>query len=141
MHTPAPALAFGRAAAALLLLAALLGCTSTAEQREALTRQLRQNDPTILERIRAFEAGRVADAAGVTSDFGPDGRPVYLFRAPCCDRYDQLFDTDGRYLCAPTGGFAGGGDGRCPAWAKELRYQRQPGSHDADRTKRRKSAS
>jgi hypothetical protein len=42
------------------------------------------------------------------------GRIHYLAPAPCCDRLDPLFDAEGRYVCAPSGGFAGGGDRRCP---------------------------
>lgn len=73
-------------------------------------------DPAVRERIRAFEAG-TARAADMPFFFhGPDGRPVYLFNAPCCDQFNRLYDGDGRYICAPTGGFTGQGDGRCPDW-------------------------
>lgn len=39
---------------------------------------------------------------------------VYLFTAPCCDQQDALYDGHCNFLCAPSGGFSGGGDGRCP---------------------------
>ncbi len=41
------------------------------------------------------------------------GKVAYLVTAPCCDRFNYLYDASGQALCAPTGGFAGHGDGRC----------------------------
>ena len=46
----------------------------------------------------------------------PDGLRFYLFKPLCCDQLDKLYDVNGRYVCAPSGGFTGQGDGRCPAW-------------------------
>lgn len=42
------------------------------------------------------------------------GKKVYLFTSPCCDFYNLLYDADCRRLCAPSGGIAGRGDGKCP---------------------------
>jgi len=38
---------------------------------------------------------------------------VYYVPAPCCDQLSTLYDANGRVMCSPDGGFAGGGDGRC----------------------------
>ncbi|RQP25529.1 DUF6970 domain-containing protein [Piscinibacter terrae] len=43
-----------------------------------------------------------------------EGQPAYLEIAPCCDQYNPLFDAKGQRICAPTGGFHGGGDMKCP---------------------------
>lgn len=43
-----------------------------------------------------------------------DGQVVYLAMAPCCDRFNDLFDAQGNPVCAPSGGLSGAGDGRCP---------------------------
>jgi hypothetical protein len=48
-------------------------------------------------------------------------KQVFLVIAPCCDRYNPLFDAAGSELCAPSGGFAGNGDGRCPDFAAKRR--------------------
>ena len=82
-------------------------------------------DPAIRERIRAFEAGTARVVTDMTSFVGPDDRPVYLFDAPCCDRFNPLYDGEGRFICSPTGGIAGAGDGRCPDWVRSRR-QRLP---------------
>ena len=41
------------------------------------------------------------------------GKTAYLVVPPCCDMFDKLYDENGSFLCAPTGGFGGGGDGKC----------------------------
>lgn len=41
------------------------------------------------------------------------GKTVYLFTADCCDQYITLVDGDCNYICAPSGGFTGAGDGLC----------------------------
>lgn len=42
------------------------------------------------------------------------GRTVYEVQPGCCDRFNELYDAKGTYLCAPSGGFTGRGDGKCP---------------------------
>jgi hypothetical protein len=42
------------------------------------------------------------------------GATAYLIHAGCCDRYDTLYDAEGRELCSPSGGHTGDGDGKCP---------------------------
>ena len=84
----------------------------------------------VRERIQAFEADARPRVLDVTSFVGPDDRPVYLFTPTCCDQFNPLYDADGRYICAPSGGFSGSGDGKCPAWAhgldRKLRFPKLP---------------
>lgn len=42
------------------------------------------------------------------------GAPAYIVYANCCDRYNTLYDAQGRELCSPSGGITGQGDERCP---------------------------
>jgi hypothetical protein len=39
---------------------------------------------------------------------------VFYFYMQCCDAFNCLYSKNGVYLCAPNGGFSGGGDGKCP---------------------------
>lgn len=78
-------------------------------------------NPAIREHIRAFEAGTGRFNANLLSFAAPDGQPVYLFISGCCDQFNRLYDGEGRFICAPSGGIAGSGDGRCPAWVQEMR--------------------
>jgi hypothetical protein len=42
---------------------------------------------------------------------------VFLFSADCCDQYYQVYDENCQYLCAPSGGITGRGDGLCADFA------------------------
>jgi hypothetical protein len=42
-----------------------------------------------------------------------NGKKVYLFSADCCDQFYTLVDSACNYVCAPSGGIAGKGDGKC----------------------------
>jgi len=35
----------------------------------------------------------------------------------CNDCMIELYNEDCSYFCAPSGGFGGGGDGKCPTWS------------------------
>ncbi|MEO7923469.1 MAG: hypothetical protein ABIR30_07315 [Chitinophagaceae bacterium] len=41
------------------------------------------------------------------------GKQVFLFTADCCDQFNMLYDENCKSLCAPSGGYTGGGDGKC----------------------------
>lgn len=43
-----------------------------------------------------------------------DGKTFYYFTSDCCDQFNYLYTEDCKKLCAPDGGFTGGGDGNCP---------------------------
>jgi len=38
---------------------------------------------------------------------------VWVFNAGCCDQYNYAYDLKCNVICAPSGGIAGKGDGRC----------------------------
>ncbi len=42
-----------------------------------------------------------------------NGKMVYLATSSCCDRFNPLFDGECNQICAPSGGFIGGGDRKC----------------------------
>lgn len=46
------------------------------------------------------------------------GETYYLVIPDCCDQFIELFDDRCEYICAPSGGFTGRGDGTCPAWVE-----------------------
>jgi hypothetical protein len=43
------------------------------------------------------------------------GEKYYYVPPYCCDMYSALYDSECNLICAPDGGFTGGGDGRCPS--------------------------
>ncbi len=48
-----------------------------------------------------------------------EGDTVYLFEPPCCDRFSELYDRNGKLICHPAGGITGKGDGKCPDFVKK----------------------
>ena len=46
---------------------------------------------------------------------------VYYMKAPCCDKYNIVFDSDCNILGYPDGGFTGRGDGKMPGFFKEAK--------------------
>ncbi len=65
------------------------------------------------KRIERFESSGGQELAQTIQKYTYGGQSAYLFTSPCCDQFNYLYDAEGRILCAPTGGFAGRGDGRC----------------------------
>ncbi|MGC4035367.1 MAG: hypothetical protein QM764_05345 [Chitinophagaceae bacterium] len=47
---------------------------------------------------------------------------VFLFSSNCCDQFIMLYDGSCNYICAPSGGFTGKGDGKCSEFYKEAKF-------------------
>ena len=73
------------------------------------------------DRIAAFEAEPVANPPRRVVEYELDGAAVYLVTAPCCDIFTDLYDADGQLIGHPSGGIAGGGDGRPPGFFERAR--------------------
>jgi len=58
------------------------------------------------------------------SEYNYNGQKVYLLARPCCDQYNELYDSDCNYLCAPSGGLTGKGDGKCPDFETNAKFIR-----------------
>ena len=91
----------------LSLIVMLLGCSSGGSVRYVSPYPTRW----VKQQINAYDL-RTASTS-VTRKVIYAGEPAYLIPSPCCDRFDYLYDSKGVILCAPSGGFAGGGDGSC----------------------------
>jgi len=64
-----------------------------------------------------------------------DGRPIYLISADCCDRFTIAVESDCNTICAPSGGFTGRGDGKCPDFFKKATHTRLVWKDDRERNK------
>lgn len=53
-------------------------------------------------------------------EWNVDGKTYYYITADCCDQYNVLYDENCNIVCAPDGGFTGGGDGNCPEFKGEI---------------------
>lgn len=97
----------------VLPLLSLGACTSSYEFRELADDYVPPPDPAIAARIAAYEAASSGGRQPGITRVSYNGKPAFLFAAPCCDHFDYLYDANGQRLCAPTGGIAGAGDGKC----------------------------
>jgi hypothetical protein len=68
----------------------------------------------IQTKIAELKAQPKANPAYEVWEYKYQGQQVYLVTADCCDQYTTVYDTCLNVLCAPSGGFTGRGDGRCP---------------------------
>ena len=75
--------------------------------------QLNTTVPWLQVKIWEFQSQPVANPPRVVSKAVYEGKTVYHISAACCDIPSQLFDEDGKLICYPSGGIAGGGDGKC----------------------------
>ena len=95
---------------ALGSIALLLGCSSSNGRYVSP-----YSAKWVKQQIRAYEMPTNEVVSKVTRKVMYADQPVYLIPSPCCDKYDYLYDSRGAILCAPSGGFAGRGDGSCDA--------------------------
>ena len=68
----------------------------------------------IKQQIAEFDKGAAASTNRVDGEIVFEGESLYLIHSPCCDLFDYLYTADGETFCAPSGGFTGRGDGKCP---------------------------
>lgn len=47
---------------------------------------------------------------------------VFLFTSNCCDQYIMLYDGSCNYICAPSGGYTGKGDNKCPDFFEKAKH-------------------
>ena len=90
----------------LALLAVAAGCKpATAEDLPPFVQQL----------IEQYEGGAESNSPGSIWRYNY-GNAVVFYVPPffCCDLPSRLYDVQGNVVCAPDGGIAGVGDGKCP---------------------------
>lgn len=78
----------------------------------------------ILQRIDSLKREPVQNPPARVEEYLFEGMRVFVFSAPCCDFFANAFDEHCSYICAPSGGFTGRGDGQCPTFAKEAKLVR-----------------
>lgn len=59
------------------------------------------------------------------TEYEMEGKRVFLFSSDCCDFFNTLVDAKCNYVCAPSGGFTGKGDGKCPDFDKKAKMIKQ----------------
>lgn len=91
----------------LATLALLILLTACAQSTQAT------NPAWLDQMIKKFESDPVANPPLSVWKYEYKGQVVYFVPAHCCDITSLVYDTQGTILCAPDGGIAGRGDGKC----------------------------
>src|SRR5215831_10419738 len=69
--------------------------------------------PCIQDKIEAIQQQSKFNPPATVYRYLFQDKYVYLFSSNCCDQYNYVYDKDCKVICAPSGGIAGQGDGRC----------------------------
>ena len=97
----------------VFVVAALTACASGSAREAAPSGPSPYDAEWVKHEIAGFEAGEEKSRVGGKVVFNTTS--PYLIHSPCCDLFNYLYTTDGAVFCAPSGGFAGSGDRKCPA--------------------------
>lgn len=80
--------------------------------------------PCIQEKIEAIKAQPRWNPPAQVDEYLYNGKKVYLFSSDCCDQYNILYDAECNYICAPSGGLTGKGDGKCTDFKETAQHLR-----------------
>lgn len=58
------------------------------------------------------------------NEYTYNGKTVFLFSSDCCDQFNMVFDSQCNYVCAPSGGITGKGDGKCDDFNTSAKHVR-----------------
>lgn len=78
----------------------------------------------ILQKIDSIKKEPVWNPPAEIYEYEYNGKKVYAVSANCCDFFNTVVDQECYYVCAPSGGFTGRGDGKCKEFfqlAKQIR--------------------
>ena len=83
------------------------------EERELMAR-LTAYPKWVAQLIIRFQREPVGNPPREIWQYIYKGQIVYGVSEVCCDAYYTVYDINKKEVCAPSGGFVGRGDGRCP---------------------------
>jgi len=78
----------------------------------------------IQKRIDSIKSKPVWNPPAEIHEYEYQGAKVYVMSAPCCDFPVTAVDANCNYICAPSGGFTGRGDNKCPEFFSEAKRLR-----------------
>ena len=78
----------------------------------------------IQQRIDSIKKEPKWNPPAEVNEYTYKGKTVYLFSSPCCDFFNPVYGDDCNYVCAPSGGFTGKGDGKCEDFNSTAKHVR-----------------
>lgn len=89
----------------ILLVSFLFSCDEIVDEDGATS--------CIREKIAQIKREPVTNPPTEVYSYQYQGKTVYYFTSDCCDLYNKVYDVNCNFICAPDGGIAGTGDGKC----------------------------
>ncbi|MGI8634168.1 MAG: DUF6970 domain-containing protein [Segetibacter sp.] len=84
-----------------------------------------QKTPVCIEqKIDSIKKEPVWNPPAEIYEYEYQGKKVYAISSNCCDFFNTVVDANCKYVCAPSGGFTGRGDGKCNDFFKEAKQVR-----------------
>ena len=77
------------------------------------SKQVERIPSCISQKIEVIKAQPKWNPPAEVNEYLYNGKRVFLFSSNCCDQYNELFDENCTYICAPSGGITGSGDRKC----------------------------
>jgi len=76
----------------------------------------------IQQKIEQIQKEPKWNPSAEVNEYNYKGKRVYLFTSPCCDQYNNLYDSDCNLICAPSGGYTGKGDSKCLGFFEKAKH-------------------
>ncbi|MEP6677090.1 MAG: hypothetical protein ABJA78_18145 [Ferruginibacter sp.] len=81
--------------------------------------------PTAIQQlIKKFKSEEMTNPPRSVYSYLYDGKTVYYVPAPCCDFFSDLYDSKGKIIGHPDGGFTGRGDGSAPDFSGKRKNEK-----------------
>ena len=90
------------------------GKSNTAKENMPASSLVTATPPCIQKMIDSATTAPGGQSITEVTRYMYNGAKVYLVGAPCCDQFNNAYDSACNYLFAPSGGFTGKGDGSHP---------------------------
>jgi len=78
----------------------------------------------IKKKIELFKKMEKHEQPQNVTEYEYRGKKVYYVNMPCCDFFNELYDSDCNLLGHPDGGFTGKGDGKLPDFNAEKKKEK-----------------
>lgn len=97
----------------LIIATFLLSC-SVQQASKKVTQTIPTIPGCIEKKINAVKEDPSLTPPVQVDQYTYDGRTVFLVTNGCCDQFNEVYDEQCNYICAPSGGLTGKGDRKCP---------------------------
>jgi len=108
----------------LVFLGIAIATASMCNKEKASSRASTAIPACIQSRIDEIKKQPKWNPPAEVNEYAYNGKTVYLFSADCCDQFLTLVDSACNPICAPSGGIAGKGDGKCPDFDQKAKLIR-----------------